>query len=74
MGSLLPCNGALLVVALDTVLLRLSARVKTIPVAMVLDSGASHDLVSLDFVTKLGVTVALAPVQVRLANGSILTT
>ena len=49
-GSLLFCNDALFVVALDTGLLRLSASVATVPVEMLLDSGASHNFMSLDFV------------------------
>ena len=50
LGSLLSCDDTLLVVALDTGLLRLSASVVTIPVEMLLDSGASHNFMSLDFV------------------------
>ena len=75
LGSLLSCDDALLAVALDTGILRLSTSVATIPVEMLLDSGASHNFRSLDFVVKLGVAVTPAPaVQVHLANGSTLTT
>ena len=61
--------------AFNAGLLRLSASVATIPVKMLLDSGASHNFRSLDFVVKLGVAVTTAPaVQAYLANGSTLTT
>ena len=50
MGSLRSCDDALLVVVLDTGLLRLSASVDSIPVEMLLDSRASHNSMSLDFV------------------------
>ena len=75
LGSLLSCNDASLAVALDTGHFHLRASVAMIPIEMLLDSGASNNFMSLDFVAYLGIAVTLvSAVQVRLADGSTLTT
>ena len=62
-------------VALDTGFLHLNASIATVLIDMLLDSGASHNFIFLDFVAKIGVPVISAPaVMVRLADGSTLET
>ena len=71
-GSLLSCDDeGCMVVAVESNLLRLQASIANHKVEMLLDSGASHNFMSVEFASLLAVPVEVAPVvSVRLADGS----
>ena len=75
MGDLLSCDDGTMIVAVASNLIRIAAAIDSKRVSMLLDSGASHNFLSLELVGKLGIDVApAAAISVRLADGSELTT